>query len=160
MTRRFSRTAVTITYNPRVARGKATACIGDTETDSGTATLTAAGLGSATVNYTSQSFVEAEETVFVPAGTFQALRMRWVSRLFGTVDGEPVKLTAREYSLVELLALHRGRLITRTQIYEHLFDENEDTLSNLVDVHISNVRKKLGKEFITTRRGQGYLIDD
>ena len=74
--------------------------------------------------------------------------------------GEPVKLTAREYTLVELLALHRGRLITRTQIYEHIFDENDDTLSNLVDVHISNVRKKLGKDFITTRRGQGYLIDD
>ncbi len=44
-------------------------------------------------------------------------------------------------------------------IYEHLFDETEDSLSNLVDVHVSNVRKKLGKDFITTRRGQGYLID-
>lgn len=74
--------------------------------------------------------------------------------------GEPVRLTAREYALVELLALHRGKLITRTQIYEHIFDENDDTLSNLVDVHVSNVRKKLGKGFITTRRGQGYLIDD
>jgi two-component system OmpR family response regulator len=74
--------------------------------------------------------------------------------------GEPVKLTAREYALVELLALHCGKLITRTQIYEHIFDENDDTLSNLVDVHISNIRKKLGKDFITTRRGQGYLIDD
>jgi two-component system OmpR family response regulator len=73
--------------------------------------------------------------------------------------GQPVALTPREYALVELLALHRGRLITRTAIYEHLFDENEDSLSNLVDVHVSNVRKKLGKDFITTRRGQGYVID-
>ena len=73
--------------------------------------------------------------------------------------GEPVPLTAREYALVELLALHRGRLVTRTQIYEHLFDENDDSLSNLVEVHVSNVRKKLGKDFITTRRGQGYIID-
>jgi two-component system OmpR family response regulator len=73
--------------------------------------------------------------------------------------GRTVELTAREYALVELLALHRGKLVTRTMIYEHLFDENEDTLSNLVDVHVSNVRKKLGKEFIITRRGQGYLID-
>jgi two-component system OmpR family response regulator len=73
--------------------------------------------------------------------------------------GQPVALTPREYALVELLALHRGRLITRTVIYEHLFDENEDSLSNLVDVHVSNVRKKLGKDFITTRRGQGYVID-
>jgi len=74
-------------------------------------------------------------------------------------NGEPVTLTAREYTLVELLALHRGRLITRTQIYEHLFDENDDSLSNLVEVHVSNIRKKLGKDFITTRRGQGYVID-
>jgi two-component system, OmpR family, response regulator len=76
-----------------------------------------------------------------------------------TRAGEPVALTAREYALVELLALHRGRLVTRAQIYEHLFDEEEDTLSNLVEVHVSNVRKKLGKDFITTRRGQGYVID-
>ena len=76
-----------------------------------------------------------------------------------TKNGHPVNLTAREYSLVELLALHRGRLVTRTMIYEHLFDENEDSLSNLVEVHVSHVRKKLGKDFISTRRGQGYLID-
>ncbi len=76
-----------------------------------------------------------------------------------TLRGVPVALTAREYALVELLALRRGRLVTRTQIYEHLFDETEDTLSNLVEVHVSNVRKKLGKDFITTRRGMGYVID-
>ena len=70
--------------------------------------------------------------------------------------GEPVGLTASEYALVELLAMHRGRLVSRTTIYEHLFDENEDTLSNLIDVHVSNIRKKLGREFIVTRRGQGY----
>jgi two-component system OmpR family response regulator len=68
-------------------------------------------------------------------------------------------MTPREYSLVELLALHRGELITRHAIYDHLFDEEDDSLSNLVDVHISNVRKKLGKDLILTRRGQGYLID-
>jgi two-component system OmpR family response regulator len=76
-----------------------------------------------------------------------------------TSGGEPVGLTAREYALVELLALHRGRLVSRTEIYEHLFDENDDTLSNLVEVHVMNIRKKLGRDFITTRRGQGYVID-
>jgi len=76
-----------------------------------------------------------------------------------TLAGGPVRLTAREYALVELLALHRGELVTRTQIYEHLFDENEDSLSNLVEVHVSNVRKKLGKDFIETRRGQGYVVN-
>lgn len=76
-----------------------------------------------------------------------------------TQHGAAVTLTGREYALVVMLALHRGRLITRTQIYEHLFDENDDSLSNLVEVHVSNIRKKLGKDFITTRRGQGYVID-
>ena len=76
-----------------------------------------------------------------------------------TLAGEVVTLTAREYSLVEYLALHRGELVTRTTLYEHLFDENDSSLSNLLDVHVSNVRKKLGYDFITTRRGHGYCIE-
>jgi two-component system, OmpR family, response regulator len=72
--------------------------------------------------------------------------------------GEPVALTAREYCLVEYLALHLDRVITRTALYEHLFDENDSSLSNLLDVHVSNIRKKLGYDFIVTRRGHGYCI--
>lgn len=72
--------------------------------------------------------------------------------------GAPVELTAREYGLVEYLMLHRGEVVTRTMLYEHLFDEDDSTLSNLLDVHVSNVRKKLGPEFILTRRGHGYCI--
>ena len=73
--------------------------------------------------------------------------------------GNLIPLTPREYALVELLAMHRGKLVTRTMIYDHLFDESGDTLSNLVDVHVANVRRKLGKEFITTRRGEGYMVE-
>lgn len=69
-----------------------------------------------------------------------------------------VALTPTEYALVELLAMHRQKLVSRTTIYDHLFDEEEDSLSNLVDVHVSNIRKKLGRDFISTRRGQGYMI--
>jgi two-component system OmpR family response regulator len=83
------------------------------------------------------------------------LRTRTVTR-----EGAPVELTAREFAIVELLALQRGALVTRTRIYEHIFDENDDTMSNLVEVHVSNIRKKLGKDFIKTRRGQGYILDD
>src|SRR2546422_8959049 len=72
--------------------------------------------------------------------------------------GSPVGLTAREYTLLEFLALHRREVVTRTALYEHLFDEDESTLSNLLDVHVSNLRKKLGADFITTRRGHGYCI--
>ena len=75
------------------------------------------------------------------------------------LKGQPVELTAREYSLTAFLALHRGEVVTRTQLYEHLFDETENSMSNLLDVHVSNVRKKLGAEFIVTRRGHGYVIE-
>jgi len=76
-----------------------------------------------------------------------------------TQDSKLVELTAREYALVEFLALHRGEVVTRTTLYEHLFDEDDATLSNLLDVHVSNIRKKLGHEFIVTRRGHGYCIE-
>ena len=55
--------------------------------------------------------------------------------------------------------MHRDEVVTRTTLYEHLFDENDDTLSNLLDVHISSIRKKLGAELITTRRGIGYCVE-
>jgi two-component system OmpR family response regulator len=73
--------------------------------------------------------------------------------------GKLLELTPREYALVQFLALHRGEVVTRTQLYEHLFDESDDTFSNLLDVHVSNVRKKLGANFIATRRGHGYCIE-
>jgi two-component system OmpR family response regulator len=76
-----------------------------------------------------------------------------------TRGGQPVALTGREYAVLEYLALHRGRVVTRTELYEHLFGENDVTLSNLVDVHVSSIRKKLGHELIATRRGQGYCVD-
>lgn len=76
-----------------------------------------------------------------------------------SLKGKMVELTAREYALVQFMALHRGEVVTRTQLYEHLFDENDTSLSNLLDVHVSNVRKKLGPDFIATRRGHGYCIE-
>ena len=74
-------------------------------------------------------------------------------------DGRLIALTPKEYALVEYLAVHRGRLVTRTELLEHLYDREEDTLSNVVDVYVSNVRKKLGSGFVRTRRGEGYVVD-
>jgi len=76
-----------------------------------------------------------------------------------SVDGNNVALTAKEYCLLEFLAIHRGELVTRTKIYDHLFDEYDSSLSNLVDVYVSNIRRKVGRELITTRRGMGYIIE-
>lgn len=76
-----------------------------------------------------------------------------------SLNHAPVALTAREYALIELLAMQRGKVLTRTELYNHLFSEEDDSLSNLLDVHVCNVRRKLGKDFIQTRRGHGYVID-
>jgi two-component system OmpR family response regulator len=76
-----------------------------------------------------------------------------------TRAGQPVILTAREYAILEYLALHRGKVVSRTELYEHLFDESDDTLSNLLDVHVFGIRKKLGRDLVATRRGQGYCIE-
>lgn len=73
--------------------------------------------------------------------------------------GKVAPLTAREYAILEYLALHRGEVISRTELYEHLFDENEDTLSNLLDVHVHGIRRKLRADLIATRRGEGYLVE-
>jgi two-component system OmpR family response regulator len=75
-----------------------------------------------------------------------------------TRAGQVVALTAREFVLLEFFALHRGKVISRTALYEHLFDCNEDTNSNILDVHVFNLRKKLGSDLISTRRGHGYCI--
>ena len=73
--------------------------------------------------------------------------------------GDDVNLTAREYGILEYLARRRGETVTRTELFEHLFDDTEDSLSNLIDVHVSGIRKKLGPNLITTRRGLGYCIE-
>jgi len=73
-------------------------------------------------------------------------------------NGRVIELTAREYALIEYLALRSGQVVSRTELYEHLFDEGDDSVSNPLDVHVCNVRKKLGKDFIITRRGLGYLV--
>lgn len=75
-----------------------------------------------------------------------------------TLAGEPVTLTAREYALLHYLAARRGDIVTRTELHEHILGDEDSTLSNLIDVHVFNLRKKLGPEVIATRRGQGYVI--
>src|SRR5687767_12935497 len=58
--------------------------------------------------------------------------------------GVDVDLAAKEYALLEFLALHRGKLVTRTMLYEHIYNDREDTMSNVVDVYVANLRRKLG----------------
>jgi DNA-binding response OmpR family regulator len=79
-----------------------------------------------------------------------------------TIRGRLLDLTAREYSLLEYLAARCGQVVSRTDIWEHLYDFDSDAQSNVVDVYIGYLRKKLDLHgaagLIVTRRGQGYLL--
>ncbi len=75
-----------------------------------------------------------------------------------TNAGAEITLTAREYAVLEYLARHRGEVVSRTTLYNHLNDDADDTLSNVIDVHVCMLRRKLGARFITTRRGHGYTL--
>ena len=76
--------------------------------------------------------------------------------------GKSIDLSAREYSLLEYLAHRQGQVVSRTQIWEHLYDEHDEASSNVVDVYIGYIRNKIDKEFpaklIHTKRGQGYML--
>ncbi|GAC1340060.1 MAG: response regulator transcription factor [Beijerinckiaceae bacterium] len=74
------------------------------------------------------------------------------------VDGAPVKLTSHEYRLLAYLMHHSGRVISRTEIVEHLYDQDFDRDSNTIEVFVGRLRKKLGVDVIQTVRGLGYLI--
>jgi len=79
-----------------------------------------------------------------------------------TRAGKPVSLTAKEYALIEFLVLNQGRVVGREQIGQHVWDENFDPFSNVIDVYIKRLRSKLDTGFsrrlIHTRRGEGYIL--
>ncbi len=73
--------------------------------------------------------------------------------------GELIALSAREYALLEYLTMRAGELVTRTEIWEHVYDFRSEAHSNVVDVYVSYLRKKLGPPpIIHTRRGHGYVL--
>lgn len=74
------------------------------------------------------------------------------------VGSEMVILTAREYAMMEILALHKDEVVTREYLYERLFDERDESVSNMLDVYIYKLRQKFGKDRIQTRRGMGYQL--
>ncbi|WP_226894856.1 response regulator transcription factor [Luteolibacter marinus] len=82
-----------------------------------------------------------------------------ISSMTVEVEGDAVDLTPREFALAELLMRRRGEVISRDFICDHLFDEDVDALSNMLDVYIYKLRQKLGKDFIRTRRGAGYYTE-
>ncbi len=76
--------------------------------------------------------------------------------------GQAIHLTPREFALLQFLAFHRGKVVTRSMIWEHLYDEYDENTSNVVDVYIRYLRTKIDKGFdpalILTRWGEGYML--
>jgi two-component system, OmpR family, response regulator len=74
------------------------------------------------------------------------------------VDGNPVKLTSHEYRLLAYLMHHAGRVVSRTELVEHLYDQDFDRDSNTIEVFVGRLRKKIGVDMIQTVRGMGYIL--
>jgi len=74
-------------------------------------------------------------------------------------QGADVELTARDWRLLEYLALRRGQVVPRTEIEAHIYDELVEPMSNVVDAAVYSLRRKIGEGFIRTRRGLGYVLE-
>jgi two-component system OmpR family response regulator len=77
-----------------------------------------------------------------------------------TLAGEPVKMTAQEYKLLSYLLHHKGKVVSRTELIEHIYDQDFDRDSNTIEVFVTRIRKKLGQDVITTIRGLGYSLEE
>jgi two-component system OmpR family response regulator len=75
-----------------------------------------------------------------------------------TLEGEPVSLTAQEYRLLAYLAHHAERVVSRSELLDHVYERSLDPDSNVVDVLMARVRRKIGSERIETLRGRGYRL--
>lgn len=79
-------------------------------------------------------------------------------RARATVDGQPIPLSPLEFRLLSYLLHHRGRVVSRAELVEHIYHEDVEPDSNALEVLVGRVRRKVGSEVIETRRGHGYLV--
>ncbi len=77
-----------------------------------------------------------------------------------SVNGEPIKLTAHEYRVLSYLMHHQGRVVPRTELVEHIYDQDFDRDSNTIEVFVGRLRRKIGSNRILTERGLGYRLID
>ena len=75
-----------------------------------------------------------------------------------SVNGEPLRLTSLEYRLLHYLMMHQGRVIGRSELVEHLYDQDFDRDSNTIEGFVGRLRKKIGQDRIETVRGLGYRL--
>jgi DNA-binding response OmpR family regulator len=96
---------------------------------------------------------EPEQTVLESGGVTLDMRARRA-----TVRGRTIELSAREYTMLEVLMRHAGQVLSREQLLSHVWGYDHDPGSNVVDVYVGYLRKKLGPDVIETARGMGYRL--
>ena len=96
---------------------------------------------------------EPEQTVLEAGGVTLDMRARRA-----TVEGRTIELSAREYTMLEVLMRHAGQVLSREQLLSHVWGYDHDPGSNVVDVYVGYLRKKLGPDVIETARGMGYRL--
>jgi len=96
---------------------------------------------------------EPEQTVLEAGGVTLDMRARRAS-----VQGKTIELSAREYTMLEVLMRHAGQVLSREQLLSHVWGYDHDPGSNVVDVYVGYLRKKLGPDVIETARGMGYRL--
>jgi DNA-binding response OmpR family regulator len=96
---------------------------------------------------------EPEQTVLEAGGVTLDMRARRAS-----VEGRTIELSAREYTMLEVLMRHAGQVLSREQLLSHVWGYDHDPGSNVVDVYVGYLRKKLGPDVIETARGMGYRL--
>nr|WP_284047586.1 response regulator transcription factor [Guyparkeria hydrothermalis] len=75
-----------------------------------------------------------------------------------TVDGEPVELTGTEFRLLRYFMHHPGHVLSKSRLAEHLYEFDDERDSNVIEAYVTRLRRKIGREHIETRRGQGYVF--
>ena len=96
---------------------------------------------------------EPEQTVLESGGVTLDMRARRA-----TAQGRTIELSAREYTMLEVLMRHAGQVLSREQLLSHVWGYDHDPGSNVVDVYVGYLRKKLGPDVIETARGMGYRL--
>jgi DNA-binding response OmpR family regulator len=108
-----------------------------------------------------RALIRRKYQIYTPVIELGGLKLDPTARI-ASVDGAPLNLTAKEFSILELFLMRRSHILSRKTILEHLYSANEDQESNVIDVFINKLRRKLEAanvgSLIETVRGEGYVI--
>lgn len=75
-------------------------------------------------------------------------------------EGETIELTGTEFRLLRYFMLHQGKILSKARLTEHIYEYDDDRDSNVIEVYVTHLRNKLGKDLIRTKRGQGYIFGE